>query len=409
MAWFRRGARSPEDEFADEVAALARDLLGAKVTPCGEFSLLLELPGGAAVTMNLHNVFAEASQLDTDGRAERLRRAVLGMMPSPRPATWKEAAGRLLPAVRAASWANAMVLPAEAGGGPLRPPFGRPLVPFVKVLCAIDSEHSIAFATDGDLAAWGVTDDEAMRTASDNLARMQFEVRRAGPTAMILGPDGYISSWLAVPAALARVAADIGDTVVAVAADRDQLLLSDADHPEALAGMLEPTLEHYQSAPRRLSPVPYLVSETGITPWLPPEDHPVRRLADTAAHILAAMEYADQQARLEQQLGEAGEDVYVARHTLMRDQHSGLMWSWAAWVKEVTNGLLPRTDVVMFGGTENREARFAVRWHDTVRLVGDTLVEEAGLDPPRWRYRRWPDGQTLAALQAHAVQLPPRV
>jgi len=43
MAWFRRGARSPEDEFADEVAALARDLLGAKVTPCGEFSLLLEL------------------------------------------------------------------------------------------------------------------------------------------------------------------------------------------------------------------------------------------------------------------------------------------------------------------------------------------------------------------------------
>jgi hypothetical protein len=408
MAWFRRGAQSAEDEFADEVAGLARDLLGAKVARRGEFSLLLELPGGPAVTMNLHNIYAEASQMDADGRAERLRRAVLGMMPGPRPATWKEAARRLLPAVRSASWANAMVLPVEAPGGPLRPPFGRPLVPFVKVLCAIDSEHSIAFATDADLAAWGVTDDEAIRTASDNLARMRFEVRRSGPTAMILGPDGYISSWLAVPAALARVAADIGDTVVAVAADRDQLLLIDADHPEALAGMLEPALEHYPSAPRRLSPVPYLVSETGITPWLPAGDHPARPLADTATHILAATEYADQQARLEQQLGEAGEDVYVARHTLMRDQDSGQMWSWAAWVKEVTNGLLPRVDVVMFGGTDNPKTRFAVRWHDAVRLAGDTLVEEPGFDPPRWRYRRWPDGPTLAALQTHAVQLPPR-
>jgi hypothetical protein len=107
------------------------------------------------------------------------------------------------------------------------------------VLCAIDSAHSISFATAADLAAWGVSDDEALRTAAANLARMPCQVRRNGPMALILGPDGYVSSWLAAPAALARVAADIGGSVIAVAAQRDQLILIDAEHPEAAARMLE--------------------------------------------------------------------------------------------------------------------------------------------------------------------------
>jgi hypothetical protein len=54
--------------------------------------------------------------------------------------------------------------------------------------------------------------------------------------------------------------------VIAVAATRDQLILIDADHPTAVAKMLEPTLEHYQAAARQLSPVPYLVSEARIEP-----------------------------------------------------------------------------------------------------------------------------------------------
>jgi hypothetical protein len=51
---------------------------------------------------------------------------------------------------------------------------------------------------------------------------MPCPVRHNGPVALVLGPDGYISSWLAAPAALARVAADIGGSVIAVAATRDQ-------------------------------------------------------------------------------------------------------------------------------------------------------------------------------------------
>lgn len=405
MPWLRGASSSPEDQFASEVIALVREVLGLKAKRLDDFALRIERRAGPPVTMNLHNIFAEAQQLEGDARAERMRRAVLAMTPGPRPADWSDAAPRLLPAVRTASWANAVIKTAEAGPTPTVP-FGKPLVPFVKVLCAIDSEHSMSFASATDLARWGVTDDEALRTAVANLMRMPCEVRRNGPMAMFLGPDGYASSWLAAPAALAQVAADIGDTVIAVAAERDQLILIDAEHPEAAALMLEPTLEDYRTAARQLSPVPYLVSEAGIEPWVPPPGHPARPLVDKTACYLAGVEYGQQQAMLDHHLTTAGEDVHVAKHTLMQ-RSDGSFWSWTAWVKQVANGLLPRADLVTVIDNDHPSGQFAVRWDDALRLAGDALQEEPAYDPPRWRHRGWPDGSTLASLRAQAVPLPP--
>jgi hypothetical protein len=404
VPWLRASS-SPEDQFASEVIALVRGILGLKAKRRDDFALRIERPDGPPVTMNLHNIYAEAQQLDGDARAERLRRAVLAVVPPPRPADWRDAAPLLMPAVRTASWVNAMLSTTGAKAS-AAVPFGRPLVPFVKVLCAIDSEHSMSFATGADLAAWGVTDDEALRTASANLARMPCQVRRSGPMALVLGPDGYVSSWLAAPAALARIAADIGGSVIAVAATRDQLILIDAEHPEAAVRMLEPTLEHYQTAARQLSPVPYLVSEAGIAPWAPPVGHPARPIVDKTARYLAAVEYGQQKDMLDDRLAKAGEDVYVAKHTLMQ-RPDGSMWSWAPWVKQVTNGLLPRADVLAFGDNDHPGAQFAVPWDDTFRLAGDALQEEAEYDPPRWRHHGWPDDNTLALLRANAVPLPP--
>jgi uncharacterized protein YtpQ (UPF0354 family) len=402
MAWLRSSS-SPEDQFASEVIGLVRGILGLKAKRLDGFALRIERPDGP-VTMNLHNIYIETKGLDTAARAQRLRKAVLAMVPQPRPVTWLDAAPRLMPAVRTASWANA--LSTVGSGGPAAAAFGRPLVPFVKVLCAIDSEHSIAFATNTDLTKWGVTDDEALRSASANLMRMPCQVRRNGPVAYVLGPDGYVSSWLAAPAALARVAADISGNVVAVAATRDQLMLIDADHPEAAVRMLEPTLNHYQTAARQLSPVPYLIRDAGIEPWEPPDGHPARLIVDKTTHYLAALEYGQQKAWLDSHPEKAGENVHVAKHTLMQGP-DGFLWSWTAWVKQVTDGLLPRADMLTFPDNDHPDAHLAVSWDDTLQLAGDALQEQAGYDPPRWRHHGWPDDDTMALLRAHAVPLTP--
>jgi uncharacterized protein YtpQ (UPF0354 family) len=155
-------------------------------------------------------------------------------------------------------------------------------------MCAIDSEHAMTFATDADLAAWGVTDDQAMRTASDNLARMQVRVARSGPEATFLDPDGYISSWLAAPSVLAQIAGNLGSTVIALAPSRDRLMLLDVEDAAAAFRLLESALQEYQSAPRRLSPVPYLVRDGRVEPWQPPAGHPARPIVDNATRILAS-------------------------------------------------------------------------------------------------------------------------
>jgi hypothetical protein len=405
MPWLRGARSSPEDQFAGEVIALVRGILGLKAKRLDDFALRIEWPDSPPVTMNLHNIYAEAGQLDGDARAERLRRAVLAMAPQPGPADWLDAAPRLLPAVRTASWANAVTGHSGAATS-AEVPFGKPLVPSVKVLCAIDSEHSITFASASDLARWGVSDDEALRTAAANLARMPCQVRRNGPISLVLGPDGYISSWLAAPAALARVAAGISDSVIAVAAERDQLILIDAGHPDAAARMLEPTLEHYQAAARQLSPAPYLVSEAGIEPWVPPPGHPARPIVDKATRYLAAVEYGQQKDMLDHVQAEEGEDVYVAKHTLMQ-RPDGSSWSFAPWVRQVTNGLLPRADILAFTDNQAPDAQFAVRWDDALRVAGHVLHEEPSYDPPRWRHHGWPDDSTLALLRANAAPLPP--
>ncbi|MBO0803465.1 MAG: hypothetical protein J2P25_10390 [Nocardiopsaceae bacterium] len=403
MPWFRRASPSPEDQFAREVIALAREIGGPKVRRLDGFALRIEWPGGGPVTMNLQNIYAEARQLDGDERAEYLRRAVLGMAPHDRPAEWNVAAPLLLPAVRSVSWSNAASVGAEPGASaPI--PFGKPLAPFIKVACAIDFEHSMTFATPEDLAAWGVTDDEALRTATANLARMPMEVSRAGPTAMVRGPDGYASSWLAVPAMLSRIPGGFGGSVIALAPTRDLLVLADTDDSEATVRVLDLALEGYQEAPRQLSPVPYLISETGIEPWAPPPGHPARSAAARAARDLAAAEYGQQTAMLGELFAKTGEDVHVANYMLMHEE-DGSSWSWAAWNRQVANGLLPRADMLIIGDNDDPDAMITVRWEDALRAAGHVLREEPAYDPPRWRYRGGLDGDTLASLRAHAVPL----
>lgn len=398
----RRGsAPSPEERFASEIISLVHEILGLKAKQLDDFALLIDHPGSPPVTMNLQNVYLEAQQLRGQARTERLRRAVLAILPQPHPASWHDAAPLLMPAVRTPSWANATASMTLARP-PARVPFGKPLAPFVKLLCAIDFEHSMSFATSADLSTWGVTDDEALRTASANLTREPCQVSRHGPTAQVTGPDGYASSWLAVPAALATIAADISGTVVAVAVARDQLMLIDAEHPEVSTRMLELALEQYQTSARQLSPVPYLISDAGIEPWTPPTSHPASPIVDKAAHYLAAVEYDHQQAMLDELFVKTGEDVYVATLTMMRRQ-DGSLWSWTTWVKQVTNGLLPRADVLMLTDNNNPDTHIAIRWDDAVRIAGHSLQEEAGYDPPRWRHRGWPDDDTMASLRTQAI------
>jgi hypothetical protein len=396
MAWLRRRDKSPEDRFADEVGALARSLLGARVRRLPDFALEIDHGGAAPTTMYLQNVYREAAVLEGEDRRSRLRTAVLALAASgPRPTTWDEAAPQVLPAVRSASWV------AVSGHHDI---VRRPMVPLVSLLCAIDSEHAMSFATAADLEAWGVTEEAALERAARNLAGQQVEVELGDGVALVLGPDGYASSWLAVPGLLRQIAADLGGTVVAAAASRDSLVLVDVDRLETATDLLRRILAEYETAARQLSPLPYVFDGDRLAEWTPPAGHPAATVVARARQVMVGAEYSAQTAQLEELFERAGEDVYVAKRTLMQGAGESL-WSWTTWVRQVDHGLLPRADYLILGDNDVKGELVAVTWDDAVRIAGDAL-ERTGYDPPRWRHHGWPDEQTVAALRAAATDLP---
>jgi hypothetical protein len=118
-------------------------------------------------------------------------------------------------------------------------------------------------------------------------------------------------------------------------------------------------------------------------------------------------EYQQQRLVLQDLLTKVGEDVFVAQYSLFQ-RDDGTVWSWTTWVKQVSAGLVPRVDVLLFGDNDNTDAKFAVRWGDAMARATDALLPEPGYEPPLWRYEGWPDDTTLANLRAKAVSFPPR-
>lgn len=105
-----------------------------------------------------------------------------------------------------------------------------------------------------------------------------------------MGPDGYASSWLAIPDALEQFSESLGDDVVAVAKSRDSLRLIDASNRLFLRDALERVIEEYQDEPRQLSPLLYRIGNGEMTVWVPPPDDPCYPLVIAAHAVLAATE-----------------------------------------------------------------------------------------------------------------------
>jgi hypothetical protein len=122
--------------------------------------------------------------------------------------------------------------------------------------------------------------------------------------------------------------------------------------------------------------------------------------------VLAAVEYGHQQAKLQDLLVKAGDDIFVATYNLM-ERDDGSVWSWAAWVRGVDDALVPEADVLLLGDNDDPSLRCAVRWADAVRLSGQILQREPGYDPPLWRVSGWPPDPVLAELRKAATEFPP--
>jgi hypothetical protein len=396
------GQASPRDLFAVEVekaALTAPGVTSVRRAPEG-FGLIVS-HGAKDRTLFLDNVFAETRDLAPEQRRERIARFIRSMdAPDAATMTWDEVRPKLAPLLRPSTLFSSV--PGISGTD--KQPIGRPFAPFLIECVGIDSDDGIAYAAPSTIAKWGVQEDDVFAASLEN-GRNYFveDVAPFDPTAPypiwhVARDDSYESSRILVPGWLAAFSGKVNGRPVAIVPERSTLVVGGDGDERCLRRLIASAKGEFMASPRRISPALYTIDDDGrVVPLVVPAGHPLA--ADVAlGHVMMGIaEYDVQQERLQKQLGE---DVFVAPYKGLRGE-SGSVFSFTTWTKGVST-LLPKADQVAMVCEPETEtgAVFRVPWSTLVDMVGDCLVRDAALEPPRWRTARWPEEQVLAKLRA---------
>ncbi len=382
-------------------ALRAHDVEGLKVDlPHAEMSFRLD---GGELRLYLGNLLHDLQHARRADRPAVLRRFLDGML-SPEaavPASWAEVRPLLMPVVRRRGDIGIVALSTRpsATGAPddAFRPATRPLVGDLVVALVCDRPTSMVYVNEGELPKWGVSFDQALADALDNLRGLPehggWQQLEGGVWSGEWG-DAYDSSRILLPDLIHRVG--LRDPV-AVVPFRNALMLTSAGNEAGLARMAQVIDEHLADNPRWLSFQPLRLVESAWEPWQPPASQAAWKLLQVRNDSSL---YGAQKELLDAHHERAGLDIFVANCDAIswNDGHSATYGVWADGV----DTLLPRTDLVGFAwkGADGENASMLVPWDAAVGVVG-ALMEPTPENPERWRLRAFPDAaqrETLAGL-----------
>ena len=289
---------------------------------------------------------------------------------------------KLLPAVRAGMYFDWQLQHAGKEPLPAQRAVYVPIGEMTGAGVAIDEDNSMQIATDKQLAAWGVTIDQALDIATKNLARKgtPFEQVQRG---LWTSPahDNYDASRLLLLDEIKKLG--LKGTVVAMIPNRDTLYLAGSDDPKALLAMAD-LAEKAAEEPRPIHTVPVCLTGTRWADCEPGSTEEVRQRMHTVAIAGRQSLYGEQKETLQEKLGE---DVFVASYTVFEDTATKHRTSYATWTKTVPT-LLPHADQIMFveAATEDPDKATvlgSVPWDRAMAVIGAHLTPD-GRSPPRW-------------------------
>ncbi len=372
--------------------------------------------GGSLSMMSLGNLFADvrrAPRLQRDRVIRRFVQAVMAPVGQELPASYEQARARLVPIVRTQSDDAFGVLSAErlssAGDGDTGGRMAaRAIAGELIVGIAFDSPQAMQRITAERLARWGVSLDQALDDAAQNLRAMpEHGGWRSLGGGLWSGEwgDSYESSRLLLPDLIHRLG--VADPVV-LAPLRHTLLVASARNESALATMAVAARELIEGHTRWLSLQPLALGADGWQVFELPRA--VRPAFDDLQCIEQASTYAEQKILLEEIHERRGIDLFVADASVVRRHENGLLCSFCVWSQGV-DALLPRAALVVFhratvdadgGGHEP----LVVRWDDALEIAG-ALMAPTGHVPPRWRVNAFPDAAQWSRLKAVETSMAP--
>jgi uncharacterized protein YtpQ (UPF0354 family) len=350
----------------------------------------------ASRIINLTNAYMAYCNAPRKQRRQALLDFVRGMHAPDLPTTFAEARDKLLPVIRGRGALEYVRLLPETldSGVPYIDAFA-PLSADSVIMLACDSERTIQTLTGATLKNWGVSFDEALAVATDNLrdaSAPKFE--RAAPGIFVGNwGDSYDASRLLFSDLFYRL--ELGGEPVAMAPTRQRLLAASANDKVALMGMLALARSAVEQEGRQVSALMYRF-EGGKPVEFVSDDADVNAMAQDLKKIFLQDDYHSQKQLLDKLNTKANLDVFVASYKLLQSQDSGRIFSYGVWTDNVDT-LLPEVDkvaLVRYHEESGEPDTRVVAWEE-LRAQFAELQQAVPGYPVRYRLSRFPSREQL--------------
>ncbi|HEV3307858.1 MAG TPA: hypothetical protein VGZ91_15580 [Candidatus Sulfotelmatobacter sp.] len=362
-----------------------------------DFSLKLE-GGGTIFLSNIYSNYCHARRGARQSVVSEFVAAAVSIAKEPAiPTDFALVKQSLMPTIRDAANFGLMQLmnrkdgKSDAGLDALTKPLAEGLV----VELAYDTERNITSINRNMLEPWGVSADEAFKTARENLWEKTNPNRLAGQGGVYRGEwaDAYDSSRILLTELIYRLSVD-GDPVAFVP-NRDQFWVTGTDNQAGLGAILKGGAESHFKQGHPISPDLYRLVDGAWKVYVP-EDATLRELSLSIKRGRAEIDYSQQQKVLNEVHEKEEIDVFVSSYKVY--ELNGTTYSACVWPIDVDSSL-PRAEKIAFLLDEHGKDAFMVPWKAATSVVGDLLEEEAGLTPVRYRARVFPSAERIGKLR----------
>jgi len=321
------------------------------------------------------------------------------------PAPYKEAMPMLLPVLRSRAATALTNLDQERlySEGAKSEPAQQTFLGDIVIGLVVDQPTSMAHVNRDQLAKWGVTFDQALQDALQNLRALP---EHGGWQQIELGVwsgewgDAYESSRILLPDLIHRLG--VSDPV-AIVPFRNALLVTSATNEAGIQAMLKIVEDTLEENTRWLCfSLLRLVGTTWELAEVP--EGAVGKQGDLERYLTAET-YAAQKQALDALFEQRGDETFVASYQLMRKGEEPLQ-SYVVW-SEGVHALLPRAEcIAMVKPNEEGSEHVMLTWEQVQARFGD-LIEPTNLEPERVRVKRFPAWEEVLECERSSAHASP--
>jgi uncharacterized protein YtpQ (UPF0354 family) len=351
---------------------------------------------------NLENIYREYCGANQQIRSILMRNFVRSWFAHEKgvPESFEDVNPDLLPVVRARGYYEVTSLQLRAQGmNDAGCPY-RPVAEHLAVGLGYDLPESIVQIRQDNLTTWGVTFEQALEAACENLRGVSDQGLQEAAPGVWRSPwhDNYDAARLMLLDMVRSYPVE-GDPVV-MTPNRDTLLLTGSDDVDGLTTMAT-LAEEAMGHARTVSGLAARLNGETWLPFLPTAKHPAFQKLKLLATRSLSQDYNAQKEALDTLYEKTEEDdVIVGSFSLMQHKDTGAVTSYTVW-SESDDTLLPGTELVAFLGRRSEadaEVLGMFPWERVEAIVG-SLMTRLEMYPPRWRVEAFPSAEQFARMK----------